>query len=188
MNLTTPAQIYHALRRQIHRPFRKPLVVMSPKLLLRHPKAISSLEELASGTFREVIDDASASAAKAEQVILCSGKVYYELLEEHAKQTDPSKYALVRVEQLYPFPAKQLASILAKYKKAKSVVWTQEEPKNNGAWSYIFFKLQDLVQDNKVVSTYYAGRDDRSSPAVGSTYKHKVEQQKLLEDAFQLKA
>ncbi len=188
MNLTTPAQIYHALRRQIHRPFRKPMVVMSPKLLLRHPKAVSSLEELATGTFKEVIDDTAANAAKVEQVILCTGKVYYELLEEQAKQADPSKYAIVRVEQLYPFPTKQLASVLGKYKKAKSLVWTQEEPKNNGAWSYIFFKLQELTKDIKGASIYYAGRDERSSPAVGTTYKHKVEQQKLLEEAFQLKA
>ncbi len=186
MNLTTPAQIYHALRRQMHRPFRKPMVVMSPKLLLRHPKAISTLEDLAKGTFQEVIDDAAATAANVEQVILCSGKVYYELLEEQAKQADPSKYAIIRVEQLYPFPAKQLATVFAKYKKAKSFVWTQEEPKNNGAWSYIFFKLQDLIKEIKGASIYYAGRDDRSSPAVGATYKHKVEQQKLLDEAFKL--
>jgi 2-oxoglutarate dehydrogenase E1 component len=90
------------------------------------------------------------------------------------------------VEQLYPFPAKQLATVFAKYKKAKSFVWTQEEPKNNGAWSYIFFKLQDLIKEIKGASIYYAGRDDRSSPAVGATYKHKVEQQKLLDEAFKL--
>lgn len=188
VNLTTPAQIYHALRRQIHRPFRKPLVVMSPKLLLRHPKAVSTMDDLATGTFQEVIDDATAKAAQVEQVILCSGKVYYELVEEHAKQADPSKYAVVRVEQLYPFPAKQLTKLFGKYKKVKSVVWAQEEPKNNGAWTYIFFKLQDVLKDFRGTSIYYAGRDERSSPAVGATAVHKVEQQKLLEDAFKIKA
>ncbi len=187
MNLTTPAQIFHALRRQVRRPFRKPLVVMSPKLLLRHPKAVSTLDDLSKGQFQEVIDDASAKAAQVEQVILCSGKVYYELIEEQAKQKDPSRFAIIRVEQLYPFPAKKLAGILANFKKIKTLVWAQEEPKNNGAWSYVFFKLQDLIGTMKGVTLTYAGRDDRSSPAVGATYKHKMEQQKLLEEAFQSK-
>ncbi|MEY4616258.1 MAG: 2-oxoglutarate dehydrogenase component [Pseudomonadota bacterium] len=187
MNLTTPAQIYHSLRRQMCRPFRKPMVVMSPKLLLRHPKAVSSMDELANGSFQEVIDDASAQAAKVEQIILCSGKVYYELLEEQAKQADPSKFAIIRIEQLYPFPEKALAKILSKFKKVHSYVWAQEEPKNNGAWSFVFFKLHELLKGTKGAALYYAGRDERSSPAVGATYKHKVEQQALLTDAFTLK-
>ena len=186
MNLTTPAQIYHALRRQMHRPFRKPLVIMSPKVLLRHPKAISTLEDLANGSFLEVIDDAAATAESVEQIIFCSGKIYYELLEEKAKQADPSKFAIVRVEQLYPFPEKKLKVLLSKYKKASSIVWTQEEPKNNGAWTYIYFKFLDLMKDFKNLSLTYAGRTERSSPAVGSTYKHKIEQQKLIEESFKL--
>ena len=185
MNLTTPAQIFHALRRQMRRPFRKPMVVMSPKLLLRHPKAISTLSDLSQGQFMEVIDDSTAKAASVEQVILCSGKIYYELTEELGKQKDPSRFAIVRVEQLYPFPEKGLREILGKYKKLKNLVWTQEEPMNNGAWSFVFFKLQALLsKDFKGVTLNYAGRDERSSPAVGATYKHKSEQQKLLDEAF----
>lgn len=184
MNLTTPAQIFHALRRQVKQPFRKPLIVMSPKLLLRHPKAVSTLKDLATGRFMEVIEDATAKASTVEQVILCSGKIYYELLEEQIKQKDPTRFAIIRVEQLYPFPTKTLSSILAKYKKAKTIVWAQEEPQNNGAWSFVFFKLQAMIKDFKGMNLYYAGRDERSSPAVGATYKHKHEQQKLLEEAF----
>jgi 2-oxoglutarate dehydrogenase E1 component len=187
MNLTTPAQIYHALRRQMRRPFRKPMVVMSPKLLLRHPKAISTLDDLAAGSFQEVIDDGAAKATDVEQIILCSGKVYYELKDEQAKQADPTKFVLVRLEQLYPFPAKQLAKLFSKYKKAKSIIWVQEEPRNNGAWSFVFFKLQELIKDSKGTRIYFAGRDERSSPAVGATYRHKLEQQKLLTEAFELK-
>lgn len=186
MNLTTPAQIFHALRRQIRRPFRKPLVIMSPKLLLRHPKAISSLDDLAKGTFNEVIDDASAKAGAAEHLILCSGKLYYELLEEQSKQKSPERFAIIRIEQLYPFPEKQLAKVFSKYKKARTFVWAQEEPQNNGAWSYIFFKLQDLLKGIDGAQLHYAGRDERSSPAVGTTYKHKLEQQMLLDRAFHL--
>jgi len=184
MNLTTPAQIFHALRRQVRRPFRKPMVVMSPKLLLRHPKAVSTIADLTTSQFMEVIDDSTAKANSVEQLILCSGKVYYELVEEQTKQKDPSRFAIVRIEQLYPFPTKMLSSLLTKYKKAKNIVWTQEEPMNNGAWSFVFFKLQNLIKDMKGVTLTYAGRDERSSPAVGATYKHKQEQQKLLEDAF----
>lgn len=185
MNLTTPAQIFHALRRQVRRPFRKPMVVMSPKLLLRHPKAVSKLDDLSKGQFQEVIGDDNAKATQVERVILCSGKVYYELLEEQAKQKNPERFALVRIEQLYPFPEKKLAEILSSYKKVKTIVWTQEEPQNNGAWTYVYFKLQNLIKELKGVSLHYAGRDERSSPAVGATYKHKEEQQKLLEASFQ---
>lgn len=184
MNLTTPAQIFHVLRRQVKQPFRKPLIVMSPKLLLRHPKAVSTFKDLSTGRFMEVIDDSAAKASSVEQVILCSGKIYYELLEEQVKQKDPTRFAIIRVEQLYPFPAKTLSSILAKYKKAKTIVWAQEEPQNNGAWSFVFFKLQSLLKNFKGMSLHYAGRDERSSPAVGATYKHKYEQQELLEEAF----
>ncbi len=112
-------------------------------------------------------------------------KIYYELTEELGKQKDPSRFAIVRVEQLYPFPEKGLREILGKYKKLKNLVWAQEEPMNNGAWSFVFFKLQTLLsKDFKGVTLNYAGRDERSSPAVGATYKHKSEQQKLLDEAF----
>jgi 2-oxoglutarate dehydrogenase E1 component len=161
MNLTTPAQIFHALRRQVRRPFRKPLVIMSPKVLLRHPKAISRLDDLAKGMFQEVIDDPSAQPTKVEQVILCSGKLYYELLEEQSKQSHPEKFAIIRVEQLYPFPSKKLAKLLSRYKGANSFVWAQEEPKNMGAYSYMLMNF-DLVKWRLASLKAYA------APAAGS--------------------
>ncbi len=186
VNLTTPAQIFHALRRQVRRPFRKPLIVMTPKLLLRHPKAVSTLADLSQGQFMEVIDDENAKTESVEQLIFCSGKVYYELLEEQAKQKTPDGFAIIRVEQLYPFPQKQISSIISKYKKVKAVIWAQEEPINNGAWSFVYFKFMQILQGFKdIKGVYYAGRTERSSPAVGAIYKHKQEQQKLLEHAFQ---
>jgi 2-oxoglutarate dehydrogenase E1 component len=185
-NLTTPAQVFHAFRRQIKRPFRKPLIIMSPKILLRHPKAISSLNDLAKGSFQEVIEDSTADNSKVDTVLLCSGKIYYELLEERAKKKDAHRFAIVRLEQIYPFPFKRLAEALKKFPKLKTLAWVQEEPKNNGAWTFVYFKIKELFDSEKIqkVGIGYAGRDERSSPAVGSIHKHKQEQQSILEDAF----
>ena len=160
---------------------------MSPKLLLRHPKAVSTLDDLAKGAFQEVIDDVTVDKSKVESVILCSGKVYYDLIEEREKQKDKNKHAIIRIEQLFPFPAKKLEKILAGYSKSKSVVWTQEEPKNNGGWTFVFFKLQDVVESvwgAAKVRIHYAGRSERASPAIGSVYKSKIETQEFLESAF----
>jgi 2-oxoglutarate dehydrogenase E1 component len=185
-NLTTPAQVFHAFRRQIKRPFRKPLVIMSPKILLRHPKAVSSLNDFAKGSFQEVIEDSTCDNSKVDTVLLCSGKIYYELLEERAKKKDAHRFALVRLEQIYPFPFKRLAEVLKKFPKLKTLAWVQEEPKNNGAWTFVYFKIKELFDTEKIqkISIGYAGRDERSSPAVGSIHKHKLEQQAILEDAF----
>ncbi len=189
-NLTTPAQIFHALRRQVRRPFRKPLIVMSPKILLRHPKAVSTLEDLSQGIFQEVIDDSTFSTSKefskVDTVLLCSGKIYYELVEERAKKKDSVRFAIVRIEQLYPFPSQKLGEVLKHYSNAKTVSWVQEEPKNNGAWNFVYFKIKETLEIFKLqkLNIGYAGRDERSSPAVGSIHKHKIEQQGLLEDAF----
>ena len=188
MNLTSPAQIYHALRRQVKRDFRKPMVVMSPKSLLRHPKAVSSIEELANGSFQEVIDDSSITdAKKVEKVVFVSGKLYYELLEEKEKRKDVST-ALVRLEQVYPFPHLQVKEILSKYSKTKNVIWTQEEPQNMGSFQHVYFKFQTVLQElSSKLSLVYAGRPERSSPATGSIYRHKVEQQALIESVFNIK-
>lgn len=184
-NLTTPAQIYHALRRQMKRDFRKPLVVMSPKSLLRHPKAVSSLEDLADGTFQEVIPDTILKdATKVETVALCSGKVYYDLLEEREK-TKNERTALVRVEQIYPNPMKQIAAIVKTYPNVKNIVWCQEEPRNMGSWGHIAFRLQEMIDAEKFkVKLSYVGRPDRASPATGSVYRHKVEQAQLVQDCL----
>lgn len=187
-NLTTPAQIFHAMRRQMHRPYRKPLVIMSPKILLRHPKAVSSLDDLAAGGFQEVIDDTEANKKKVDTLIVCTGKVYYELLEEREKKKDKERFAIIRLEQIYPFPQKKLAEIFKTYPNIKQITWTQEEPKNAGAWSFVYFRLADLLKAEKLnkVEIAYAGRTERASPAIGSVYKHKGEQQDVLEQAFKI--
>ncbi len=185
---TTPAQIFHALRRQVKRDFRKPLIIMSPKSVLRNPLAISTLKDFSEGNFEEVLDDALAqkNPEAIKKVVLCSGKVYYDLFNarNHLKNTS---VALVRVEQLYPWPAAKLAQILARYPKAQ-LVWAQEEPKNMGAWSFVFNTWQggyDLFAE-KVGgrSIQYVGRDVCAAPAVGSHKLHEIEQEALIQKAF----
>ncbi|RZK83720.1 MAG: 2-oxoglutarate dehydrogenase E1 component, partial [Pedobacter sp.] len=140
VNCTTPANFFHVLRRQFKRDFRKPLVVFSPKSLLRHPACVSKLDEFTEGGFKEVIDDVNVKAADVTRVVFCSGKIYYELLEK--QQADKVKHvAVVRVEQLYPTPVDQMEAITKKYKNADEIFWVQEEPENMGAWPYLFRKL-----------------------------------------------
>lgn len=185
-NLTTPAQVFHSFRRQIRRPFRKPMVNMSPKSLLRHPRAVSTLEELAQGTFQEVIPETILKdAKKVETVALVSGKLYYELLEEREKLKN-DRTALVRVEQLYPTPTKQIAAALKSYPNLKNLVWVQEEPKNMGAYQFIYFRLSELLirEGLTKLALHYVGRGERSSPATGSIYRHKVEQAEILKNCF----
>lgn len=159
-NFTTPANIYHALRRQLKFPFRKPLVVMSPKSLLRHPKVVSSFEDLAQGTFQPIIDDATAEASKVEKLVLCSGKLYYELLAKK-EELGREDVALVRLEQLYPIQQDKIEEIFSKYSNRKELVWAQEEPENMGAWSYILRNFRD--QNIQVVAPVPSG-----TPAPGS--------------------
>jgi 2-oxoglutarate dehydrogenase E1 component len=191
-NFTTPAQLFHALRRQVKREFRKPLIIMSPKSMLRHPMAISNLSDFSNGTFQEAIDDieltTEAARANVKKVILCTGKVYYDLLAERTakKKTDT---ALVRVEQLYPWPAATLKKILGQFKNSKQILWVQEEPRNMGAWTHVFntwsggYDTFGTQVGNKPV--IYVGRDIASSPAVGSPKMHEKEQKAILEKAFQ---
>src|SRR5690606_3887277 len=136
VNTSTPANHFHLLRRQIYRTFRKPLVVFSPKMLLRYPSAVSTLDELAKGSFQEVIDDPKAKASQVDTVVLVSGKFYYEASEK-AAEMGVDNMAFVRLEQLYPFPEKKLDKVLAKYTNCKQLIWAQEEPENMGAWTYI---------------------------------------------------
>jgi 2-oxoglutarate dehydrogenase E1 component len=187
VNLTTPAQLFHALRRQVKRDFRKPLIVMSPKSLLRHPKVISTLNDLAEGSFQEVIPENLIDAQNVETVVLCSGKLYYDLLagREALGSSQAEKTALIRVEQLYPFPEHKIVPALKAFKKLSKVIWAQEEPKNMGAWSYIQPKLTELMRKNGWQEPLiYAGRTERASPATGSEKVHQYEQAEIVQNCF----
>lgn len=175
MNCSTPASFFHALRRQLKRDFRVPLVVMTPKSLLRHPKCVSTIEDFTKGSFMEVIGDQYADAKKVKKVLLCSGKIYYELLEK--QQADKRKdVAVIRVEQLYPLPEHQLAAIYDQYSKA-DFFWVQEEPRNMGTWMHL--SRYDLPFTPK-----YIGRKSSASPATGFKKTHDKEQAAILEEAF----
>ena len=179
---TTPAQCYHMLRRQIVRPFRKPLVVMTPKSLLRHKLATSSMEELASGEFYLVIPEIDSIPAEGiERVVICSGKVYYDLLESRREQS-LDNVAIIRVEQLYPFPIDALKQELAHYTNAKTLVWCQEEPKNQGAWYSSRHNFEACLADGQVLR--YAGRAASAAPAVGDMARHTEQQRSLVKDAL----
>ncbi|HVO37904.1 MAG TPA: 2-oxoglutarate dehydrogenase E1 component, partial [Spirochaetia bacterium] len=182
-NCTTPAQYFHLLRRQVKRSFRKPLIVMTPKSLLRHPRAVSPLRDLSRGGFTEVIDD-TVPAAKVKRLVLCSGKLFYDLLKarEEAKDTQS---AIVRVEQLYPFPAEMLAGIMDKYRGAREKIWAQEEPRNRGAW---LFMQERFAREFPGTQITYAGREESASPATGSHHRHEREQQELIQAALGLPA
>jgi 2-oxoglutarate dehydrogenase E1 component len=178
---STPAQMYHLLRRQMLRPMRKPLIVITPKSLLRHKSAVSPLEELADGAFKVIIADSNQNYTAVHKVILCSGKIYYELdAARAAKQTN--SIAILRVEQLYPFPEIELTAELSKYVNATEIVWCQEEPKNQGAWYSTQHHLQNALQkDQKLV---YAGRGDSAAPAVGYLTLHEEQQRALVKEAI----
>ncbi len=182
---TTPAQIYHLLRRQVIRPLRKPLVVLTPKSLLRHPLAISTLEDLAEGSFQTVIPEIDPiDPKKVERLILCSGKVYYDLLAKRRAE-GREDIAIVRIEQLYPFPEDDLAEVLAPYKYLKHIVWCQEEPMNQGAWYCSQHHMRRVASAHKkALFLEYAGREASAAPACGYASMHAEQQEKLLQDAF----
>ena len=182
-NITTPAQYFHALRRQIHNDYRKPLVIMTPKSLLRLEAAVSTAEDFTNSRFYEILDDPSKpDPKKVERVILCTGKVYYDLEAHRAANKIGDKVAIVRLEQLYPLHVEKLKRIVSQYKKAKTVVWCQEEPQNMGSWFFIAYRLADLLA--KTIK--YAGRPPAASPAAGSIAMHKKQQAALVNDAFAL--
>lgn len=182
---TTPAQIFHALRRQVIRPIRKPLIVTSPKSLLRHKLATSTLDELATGTFQTVIDEVDQiNKADVTRLVLCGGKVYYDLLEKR-REEELSNTAIVRIEQLYPYPERRIAEVFASYPNITEVVWTQEEPKNQGAWLFIAPRLyDDVMKLGKQIRMSYAGREASAAPACGSPYLHAKQQAQLVNDAL----
>jgi 2-oxoglutarate dehydrogenase E1 component len=180
------AQHYHMIRRQALRPARKPLVVMMPKSLLRKKEAASPLEDLANGTFEVVIGDqgingTKLNAKKVKRVIVCSGKVYYDLAAEREKR-NADDVAIIRLEQLYPFPHEEFKAQIDMYSAAKSVIWAQEEPQNQGAWHRIQHYLLRQMRGDQTLS--YAGRRSSASPAVGYLSKHNEQQKELVESAF----
>jgi 2-oxoglutarate dehydrogenase E1 component len=181
-NLSTPAQYFHALRRQMHRPFRKPLVVMTPKSLLRHRLATSSLDDLADGAFQPVLGEVEPlDPGRVQRLLLCSGKVYYALLVgRHERGIDD--IAIVRVEQLYPFPQREIEAALARYPTARQVYWVQEEPQNMGAWRFIAPRLRRLLAEPPAL--LYVGRDEAASPATGSYKVHQAEEAALVTRAL----
>lgn len=182
---STPAQVFNMLRRQMVRPMRKPLIVMSPKSLLRHPLAISNLNELTEGKFHNVIDEVDdIQAENVKRVVMCSGKVYYDLLEQRRKneQTD---VAIVRLEQLYPFPKQECDQVVAKYAHVKDWVWCQEEPQNQGAWYCSQHHFWGVIPNGATLK--YAGRTASASPAVGYLALHNQQQKALVEDALSIK-
>ncbi|MDN5201822.1 2-oxoglutarate dehydrogenase E1 component [Fulvivirgaceae bacterium BMA10] len=175
-NPTTPANLFHALRRQLEMPFRMPLIIMSPKSLLRHPKVISSLEDFTNNRFQEVIGDTYATASKVKKVLLCCGKIYYDLVD-HQQKNKRKDIAIVRLEQLHPFPRTKVLAELKKYKNAK-VYWVQEEPENMGAWSFILRVFREVKKD--IIS-----RRATASPATGYHKVHIQEQTDIIKRAFE---
>ena len=179
---STPAQIFHLLRRQVISPVRKPLVVITPKSMLRHKLAVSTLEDLTKGRFQLLIPEVDKiDPAQTRRVVLCSGKLYYDLLDQR-RTKNIQDIAIVRLEQLYPFPAAELTKELEKYKKAKEVIWCQEEPKNQGAWMPIFHELEACLAKGQTLR--YVGRAAAASTATGSKYVHAEEQKTLLGEAL----
>jgi len=179
-NPTTPANFFHLLRRQALSPKRKPLVVFTPKSLLRHRDCVSAVEEFTSGGFRPVIGDDTVDPAAVRRVMLCSGKVYYDLVRAR-EERGVTDTALVRLEQLYPLPVEEVRAALAAYPHAEDFAWVQEEPANQGAWSFIALNLLEHLEG---VRLRRISRPAAAAPAVGSPKAHEVEQEVLLEAAF----
>jgi len=187
-NCTTPAQYFHVLRRQMYggpdrRGVRKPLVVFTPKSLLRHPKVVSELSEFSAGSFREVLEVTdSVQHHDVSRVLVCSGKIYYELLTERSER-GADHVAIVRLEQLYPFPEAELHDTLLRYPATAPVIWVQEEPHNMGAWRFVKEHISPLLEGSGRLLRYI-GRPDSASPAAGSYRRHQHEQMEIIEEAF----
>jgi 2-oxoglutarate dehydrogenase E1 component len=178
-NLTTPAQYFHALRRQLKRDFRRPLIIMTPKSLLRHPRVFSPVEDFVNGRFQEVLDD-PRPPKNPGRLVLCSGKVFYDILERREKDEN-GHAALVRLEQFYPFPGKMLEEIAHKYEGVDEVVWVQEESQNRAGWWFMQPRLRELFPDKPV---RYVGRVATASPATGSLRIHRKEQDMITASAL----
>jgi len=176
VNPTTPANLFHMLRLQISRDFRLPLIVFTPKSLLRHPRCVSTLEEFEKGSYQDVIDDYETDALEVRRVVFCTGKIYYDLLEKK-EEYNARDIALVRLEQLHPFPEKKIVAILKKYKNNLLTLWVQEEPQNMGAWYYIQHHMHKF---NIIPVT----RMPSGSPAVGLYKLHDMQQKEIIEKVF----
>ena len=179
-NVTTPAQYFHLLRRQVLRPLRKPLVVMTPKSLLRHPQAVSSLADVTTGRFQRLLTDTMVEPQGVRRVLLVSGKLYYELVAAREERS-ASDIAIVRLEQLYPLDMQAVASALEQFPVSAEVVWVQEEPANMGAWSFLRVRW-----GNTLVGRQFRGvtRPESASPATGSGAAHRLEQAELIAEVF----
>jgi 2-oxoglutarate dehydrogenase E1 component len=180
---STPAQMFHMLRRQMLRSLRKPLIVMTPKSLLRHPLSVSALDELARGGFRNIIDEVDdIKPAAVSRIVLCSGKVYFDLLKAR-REAKINSVAIVRLEQLYPFPSEEYEAIIGEYANAREIVWCQEEPQNQGSWYQIRHRLQAILGPNDEL--LYAGRPGAAAPATGISALHEQQQRNLVGAALQ---
>jgi len=188
-NITNPANYFHVLRRQMMRPFRKPLVIMTPKSLLRHPMAKSSADEFtAASHFKRILSDRKDIADdRIRRLVLCSGKVAYDLMEAREKER-LEDVSIVRLEQLYPFPGEPLAARLKRMTGLEEVVWCQEEPKNNGAWFFVESRIEAALTEagHESMRASYAGRDAAASPATGLASRHKEQQEALVATALGL--
>jgi 2-oxoglutarate dehydrogenase E1 component len=174
---STPASLFHLLRRQMLVTYRKPLIVFTPKSLLRHPKCVSTVADFAEGSFQEVIDDAEAHKDRVKTLVFCTGKFYYDLLAAR-EELQRDDVALVRLEQLFPVPGEQIRAVLSKYKKADDIVWAQEEPRNMGAWSHLLMHFPDARQFRVASRRFYA------SPAAGSAVRSKLRHQQVIDYVF----
>jgi 2-oxoglutarate dehydrogenase E1 component len=183
---STAAQMFHVLRRQVIRPYRKPLIILMSKKLLRYKDSMSPIEDLTHGSFQVVIGDAQAQAEAKhiERIILCSGQVYYDLVNARKEKELERRVAVIRLEQLYPFPTQALSDVLAAYPQARDVVWVQEEPRNQGAWYHIRHRLEALLGAKQHLS--FAGRPSSASPAVGYMSKHLAQLKAFLDEALGL--
>jgi len=183
VNPTTPAQYFHSLRRQIHRAYRKPLVIMTPKSLLRSEDSVSRTEDFTNARFEEILDDpAIKDPKKITRIVFCSGKVYFDLVRARAEAKQDATTAIIRIEQLYPLHADRIREVVARYKSVKRFVWCQEEPENQGAWLFLAPRIAGIV--GSLIG--YAGRSESASPAVGSYGKHKDQLVNLLKQAFEI--
>jgi 2-oxoglutarate dehydrogenase complex dehydrogenase (E1) component-like enzyme len=192
-NCTTPAQYFHLLRRQMYggadrRGIRKPLVILTPKFLLRYPKAASHLDDLTSGAFQEVVGDPQHLGNSIRRVLLCSGKVYYDLLNKR-EESGRNDVAIIRLEQLYPFPLQRLTDILRRYPESAELYWVQEEPENMGAWYFVEEQMQSIINPGGNGGPIkrqlrYVGRPLAASPAAGAHKVHHDQQEGLVEEAF----
>ena len=183
VNCTTPANQFHVLRRQIKRDFRKPLICFTPKKLLRYPSCVSSVNDFATGGFQEVLDDVTATAKAVKKIIFCTGKIFYDLIEAKQKSAADG-IAIIRIEQLYPFPALQLLAIIEKYKGATEFIWAQEEPENMGAWVHVMRMFTKYDKLN-TLQLKYVGRGENASPATGFSKVHAEQQQLIIDKLIQ---